>query len=198
MCKEKKLSPEEIKAVAETLKIFGDMTASKPNEWLPVFAALGGAVAGAIASFFPTWLIEKRRESAFSKQIQNCLVAEVSSLVEIIEHRNYLAAIKAAVNHLKLNPKDKYSLVVDVPPHYSRVYQDNCKHIGVVDAQVAREIITFHQLIDAVIQDMKSDGPFSSGASLETFEEMESIFERAICIGRKLTAAHNKQLHRIP
>jgi hypothetical protein len=138
------------------------------------------------------------REAAFSKQIQICLEAEVSSLVEIIDNRNYLLAIKAAIDHLKSNPKDKYCLAVDVPPHYSRVYQDNCKHIGVVNAEVAREIITFHQLIDAVIQDLKPDGPFSSGASLETFEEMQSIFEQALFIGRKLTTTHNQKHQRTP
>lgn len=192
------MTPEEVKAVEETLKFLSDITASKPNEWLPVYAALGGAVAGAIASFFPTWFIEKRRESAFAKQIQNCLVAEISSLVEIVDQRSYLSAIKEAVEHLRLKPKDTYRLAVDVPYHYSRVYQDNCKHIGAIEAEVAREIITFHQLVDAVVQDLKPNGPFSSGARLETFENMEKIFEQALCIGRNLTETHNKKSHSDP
>lgn len=190
------MSPEEVKAIADTFKIINDITATQPNEWLPLYAALGGAVAGAVASFFPTWFLAKRKESSFSKQIENCLISEISALVEIIDHRSYLSAIKEAIAHLRLQPEDTYSLAVEVPEHYARVYQENCKNIGVVKTEVARKIITFHQLIVAIVQDLKTDGPFSSGASLETFEEMEKIFEQALCIGRELSQAHNKVISR--
>lgn len=190
------MSPEEVKSIADTFKIINDITATQPNEWLPLYAALGGAVAGAVASFFPTWFLARRKESSFSKQIENCLISEISALVEIIDHRSYLSAIKEAIAHLRLQPEDTYSLAVEVPEHYSRVYQENCKNIGVVETEIARKIITFHQLIVAVVQDLKTDGPFSSGASLEAFEEMEKIFEQALCIGRELSQTHNKVISR--
>ncbi len=181
------MSPEEINSLAETLKIISDITESQPDPWLPIYAALGGAIAGAIASFFPTWLIEKHRERTFSKQIENCLLAEISSLMEIIDQRNYLSAIEEAVHYLRNEPEGTtYSLVVDVPPHYSRVYQENCKNIGVVKNEIARDIVIFHQLIDAVVQDLKPNGIFSSGTKLETFEEMEKIFNQALTIGHEL------------
>jgi hypothetical protein len=190
------MTPEDVKVVTETIKILGEVTASKPNEWLPVYAALGGAVAGAIASFFPTWMLEKRREASFSKQIESCLVAEISSLLEIIDQRNYFSGIKDTVEFLRSQPEGTTSLLtVEIPAHYSRVYQENCKNIGVVEKEKAKEIIIFHQLVDAVVQDLKPDGPFSSGAALGTFEEMERIFEKALCIGRKLTDTHNKSNH---
>ncbi|MGB0665187.1 MAG: hypothetical protein ACPGMR_15495, partial [Pontibacterium sp.] len=112
------MSPEDAKPLAETLKIIGEMTASKPNEWLPVYAALGGAVAGAVASFFPTWLMEKRREISFSRQIENSLLAEIAALIEIIEHRDYLSAIQDTVDYLKDKPQGTSTvLIVDVPHH---------------------------------------------------------------------------------
>ena len=185
--KEKFVLPEDMQAVAETLRIIGELKASKPNEWLPVYAALGGAIAGAFASFFPTWIIEKRREAAFAKKIEGCLLAEISALVEVIDHRNYLSAIKDVVDFLRQRPGiEKYRFVVDVPSHYSRVYQENCKHIGVVRDDTARQIIVFHQLLDAVIQDIRPNGAFSEGATLDSFEEMESIFRQAMDIARKL------------
>lgn len=189
------MSPEDAKALAETIKIIGELTASKPSEWLPVYAALGGAIAGAIASFVPTWIMEKRRERNFSRQIENSLLAEIAALIEIADHRNYLSAIQETVEYLREQPQGSAAvLIVDVPPHYSRVYQDNCKSIGVISNEVASEIIIFHQLIDAVVQDIKPNGAFSSGATLETFEQMLQIFEQALNIGRKLTKAHNKAL----
>ncbi|MCW8357055.1 MULTISPECIES: hypothetical protein [Marinomonas] len=187
------MSPQDVQSLAETLKIINEITASKPNEWLPVYAALGGAVAGAIASFFPTWIMEKRRDVNFSRQIENCLLAEIKALVEIIDHRGYLLAIEETVTYLRTQPEGVLcTLIVDVPPHYSRVYQDNCKNIGVIINGKASEIITFHQLIDAVVQDIKPDGAFSSGATLDTFEKMLKIFEEALSIGRSLTKTHNK------
>ena len=190
------MSPEDAKALAETFKIIGEITASKSNEWLPVYAALGGAIAGAIASFFPTWLMEKRRDMSFSRQIENSILSEIAALIEIIDHRNYLSAIQEIVEYLREQPQGtSYVLIVDVPPHYSRVYQENCKNIGVVSNGIASEIIIFHQLIDAVVQDIKPNGAFSSGATLETFEQMLKIFEQALNIGRNLIKTHNKPMH---
>ncbi|MDG5501410.1 hypothetical protein [Marinobacter sp. BGYM27] len=187
------MSPEDAHSIAETLKVVSELTSSKPNEWLPLYAALGGAIAGAIASFFPTWLIERRREAAFAKQIESCLLAEISALVEIVDRRGYLSALKDVTDYLRQNPEGTYcKFAVDVPSHYSRVYQDNCKHIGVVRSDIAQEIIVFHQLVDAVVQDMKPNGVFSEGATLETFEEMEVIFGEAMDIARKLLQKHNQ------
>lgn len=187
------MSPDDAQSLAQTIKIISELTTTPPNEWLPVYAALGGAIAGAIASFFPTWLIERRREAAFARQIESCLLAEISALVEIIDHRGYLSAIKGVANYLRESPEGtQYKFAVDVPSHYSRVYQDNCKHIGVVRGAVAHKIIVFHQLIDAVVQDMKPNGAFCDGATLETFEEMEAIFDEAMNIARELLKKHNQ------
>lgn len=185
------MSPEDVQSLAETLKVISEVTASKPNEWLPLYAALGGAVTGAIASFLPTWLMEKRREINFSRQVKNCLLSEISALVEIIDHRSYPSAIKEAIAYLKSQPEgSEYKLFVDVPVHYSRVYQENCKNIGVVPNGIACKIITFHQLIDAVVQDIKPNGLCSNGAQLEAFEEMQRIFDQALNIGRELIKTH--------
>lgn len=187
------MSPEDAQAIAESLMVVSELSSPKPNEWLPVYAALGGAIAGAIASFFPTWLIERRREAAFAKQVESCLLAEISALVEIIDRRGYLSALKDVTDYLRQNPEGThYKFAVDVPSHYSRVYQDNCKHIGVVRSDIAQQIIVFHQLVDAVVQDMKPNGVFNEGATLETFEEMEVIFGEAMEIARKLLQKHNQ------
>lgn len=178
------MTPVDITAIAETLNSL--MTESKPNEWLPVLAALGGVLVGS----FTSWLLEKRREGAFAKQIENCLVAEISALIEIIEHRKYMQHIAGYVEDLRSQPAGKTRVMtVDVPLHYSRVYQDNCKHVGVVKTQIAHDVITFHQLIDAVIQDIKPGGTCNSnkGAELETYVEMQEILEQALKIGKELT-----------
>ncbi len=191
------MTPEDIKALTETLKLVTEMAESKPSAWLPLYAALGGAVAGAIASFFPTWILEKRRDHKFSMQVESCLLAEIFALLEIIEHRGYLNSMREVVAHLKTLPEGTtYCFTVDVPQHYSRVYQENCTNLGVVRIETAKNIVVFHQLIDAIVQDIKPGGIASVGATIEAFEQMESIFAKAIEIGHDLTS-HNKALQRI-
>lgn len=95
------MTPDDVKNLTETLQMISHMTSEKPNEWLPLYAALGGAVAGAIASFFPTLLLERNRENKQSRRLLCSLVAEISALVEIIEHRNYRDAVKEIITHLK-------------------------------------------------------------------------------------------------
>lgn len=188
------MTPEDAQSIAQTIKIMSELTSSEPNEWLPVYAALGGAVAGALASLLPSWLIERRREVAFSRQIERCLLAEISAIVEIIDQRGYQSTLNEIIVHLRQSPKEaQYSFYVDVPPHYSRVYQENCKHIGVVREEVAQKIIAFHQLIDAIVQDLKPSGIFSEGATLAHFEEMGVIFSKAINIARSITSRNEKQ-----
>ena len=80
------MSPDEIKALTETVRMLSEMVEAKPSQWLPVYAALGGAVAGAAASFIPTLILERRRDNKFSQQVLACIIAEISALLEIIDH----------------------------------------------------------------------------------------------------------------
>jgi hypothetical protein len=115
------------------------------------------------------------------------LLAEISALLQIIEHRKYHESIKEVIEHLKDQPPGTtHSYTVEVPTHYSRIFQENCSSIGRIDKFYSEKIIIFHQLIDAVVQDVKPGGVISKGANLDTFEETEKILSRAIEIGNEL------------
>lgn len=187
------MPPEEIKVLTETVKILTEMAKSKSNEWLPVYAALGGAIAGAVASFLPTLFMEKRRESKLSTQIESCLLSEISALMEIMEHREYLRSVQQVIQYLNSQPPGAtYSYTVMVPPYYSRVYQENCKNIGVVRNEIAHKIVVFHQLVDAIVQDIQPGGIISDGSTIDAFQEMEKIMKRAVEVGSELMNAYNK------
>ena len=191
------MSPDEIKSIADATKMLCDITASKPNEWLPIYSGLFGVVAGGLLSFFSTYYLERKREQNFSEKIESCLIAEISALIEIIDQRRYLFLIQEVVKELNSKPKGTIaSFVVGIPEHYSRVYQENCVHVGVLDKATAHDIVVFHQLVDAIVQDIKSGGITNKGATIEAFEEMNVIFSKAISIGKKLIEAHNKSLQR--
>lgn len=177
------MTPEDINAIVE---IINTLNIAKPNELLPVYATLGGAAIGAIASIIPTFFIERYREQNFSKQIKKCIIAEISAILRVAEQRKYLEHLQGIVNYLKLNPNESCKLVVDIPAHYSRVYQENCKHLGVINSKSSRDIIVFYQLIDALVQDIKPNGAFGSNQSLRAYEEDLRILTDALDIARKL------------
>ncbi|MBE7926105.1 hypothetical protein [Pseudomonas saudiphocaensis] len=183
------METQQLLEAAKTIEVIQSLFHSEPNEWLPVFAAIGGAFVGGISTFLPSYFLEARKHRLERKAITTALTSEISALLEIIEHRNYLGGLIEAVNHLKANPEDKYILTVTVPEHYSRVYQSHIDRIGLVKPTLAAEIIEFHQLIDAVVQDIVPDSPVQEeGGDIETFEELVKILESAIHIGHKISS----------
>jgi hypothetical protein len=184
------LQLDEIKNLTEACKeALVAITKSKPSEWLPLYTAFGGTIVGAIASFFPTFFLERYREKVQSRRVLASLLAEISAFLEVIEHRKYHYSVKKAIEYLETQPAGTtYSYSVSVPDHYSRIYQENCGNIGAINKKYAQKIVIFHQLIDAVVQDVKPGGIISNGANINDFKEMENIFTRAIKIGNELLA----------
>ncbi|ENQ8180983.1 hypothetical protein BS623_23950 [Vibrio parahaemolyticus] len=170
----------------ELLVIFETIAKSQPNQWIPVISALGGALVGGLVTFFPTKYLEEHRAKMFSQQVQNSIIAEVSALLRVIENRKYVESVEEAVLYLKNNPKGTYTLFADIPAHYSLIYQEQCKHIGTLDREVARDIINFYQLIDAIVQDIKPNGTFTTHPSLEAYKESLAMFQLAVQIGKSL------------
>ncbi|HCH0960530.1 TPA: hypothetical protein ACN35L_001755 [Vibrio parahaemolyticus] len=170
----------------ELLVIVEAIAKSQPNQWIPVISALGGALVGGLVTFFPTKYLEEHRAEVFSQQVQNSIIAEVSALLRVIENRKYVESVEEAVSFLKNNPKGNYTFFADIPAHYSLIYQEQCKHIGTLEREVARDIINFYQLIDAIVQDIKPNGTFTTHPSLEAYEESLAMFQLAVQIGKSL------------
>jgi hypothetical protein len=160
---------------------------SKPNEWLPVFAAIGGAFVGAISSFFPALLLERHRRKVEASTVKAALVAEISSLLKIIKARQYIDDVKNIIEDFKKTPDMELSYKVQVPEHYSRVYQSHINKLGLLKTNEVTKIIEFYQMIDAVVQDLKPGGCISEGdVGIDAYHEMLEIFEVALSIGSEI------------
>lgn len=183
------METQQLLEAVKTIEAIQSLFHSKPNEWLPVFAAIGGAFIGGISTFLPSYFLETRKHRLEQQAITTALTSEISALLKIIDHRKYLDGLIEAVDHLKANPGDRYILTVKVPEHYSRVYQSHIDRIGLVKPALAADIIEFHQLIDAVVQDIVPDSPVQEeGGDIETFEELVKILTSAIHIGQKIVS----------
>lgn len=158
-----------------------------PNILIPALAGILGAAVGAITSFVPNLITDYFRNKREAKKIEASLIAEIQALVEVAEARKYLSTLEQVCIHLQSQPNGtRYSITVNIPQEYSRIYQTNAHQIGVIETQIAVDIVRFHQLIDAVVQDVRPGGLISVGAELVAYTETAQILKSALEVGRKL------------
>lgn len=150
------------------------------NEWVQPLTALGGAVIGGLISFFPNRLLEQHKTNQEARSVRNALETEVKVLINIMLRRGYLDRIDEFLRHLKSN-SGSCRLEVKIPDHYSRVYQSHVGKIGMLDDALAESFITFHQFVDAALQDVIPGGILSKdGGGLEQFCDLKSIIVYAL------------------
>ncbi|RVD78455.1 hypothetical protein [Pseudomonas koreensis] len=136
------------------------------NDWGPVIDALAQAnwtailvpvipgVAAIVGPLF-LWYRQSKRESS---SVRAGLLAEVAALVEIVERRGFLPALREKQRLLAFRSssaaaafrRDPESFEVRIDSHFNRVYQANVSKLGVLTADEAKQIVRFHQLADSV------------------------------------------------
>ena len=174
---------ELLKAINEIKETLSNQS----NEWLAVYAAIGGAFVGAISTYFPTLFIEKHKVKSTSNSIKVALVTEVEVILNLIEARSYLSGIQEIINKLEQNPELTHSYQVDVPPHYSRIYQTHVSNLGLLDPKLVKDIVSFYQLLDAIIQDIKPGGTIGGNfVGLDHFKELHKMMSLAIKVGDRI------------
>jgi len=152
-------------------------------------AAVVGALVGALASVIPNWLIEKYRLRREAEHVEASLVAEISGLIEIASERKYVQGLNDAATYLRTQPEGStFRFDVRIPDHYSRIYQANAQRIGLLPPRRAADIVRFHQLADAVVQDLIPGGVISRGAPVEAFEQNVQILSRALALGNAIVS----------
>ncbi|MDH4871991.1 hypothetical protein [Pseudomonas sp. BN515] len=182
------METQQLLEAVQTIQVIKTLFTDKPNEWLPVVAAIGGAFVGGVSTFFPAHFVEHFKNKREAKAIEIALISEISAILTIAEHRDYLGGFREVVEYLKKNPDARYKYTVRIPDHYSRVYQGHVDRIGKIAPPLSSKIIEFHQLIDAIVQDISPDGLIQEeGGDLETFEELLMIYGKALDIGMELT-----------
>ena len=182
------MDSQQIADFFQLAKIFKPLFEDKTNEWLPVISAIGGAAVGAFATIVPSYFLEKIKLRNERKLTTSALISEISAFLVIIEHRKYVHVLNDIIDDLKQSG-GTHTLSVKTHDNYARIYQSHVGRIGVLDLKVARKVIEFHQLIDAVIQDVSDGGILcDKGGGLAQFEELKQIIDRAIFIGHELVS----------
>ncbi|MGY2260026.1 hypothetical protein [Pseudomonas sp. SDO55104_S430] len=169
------------------------------TNWTAVFVAVASGLAAVLG---PVWLWKKqaRRESA---SVRASLFAEVAALIEVVELRGFLPALREKESILttrRLSPmqpfqgeqaKEFFEALID--SQYNRVYQGNVSRLGVLEPEEAQQIVRFHQLADAVRRDVIAGGELANGTSNpKDFKEAADMLEIALEIGRALTSSNKR------
>lgn len=184
------MDPTQIILAPETLEALKSVNAQ--NEWLPAIAAICGAVIGGLVSYLPNRFIEKHKRDKEAEVVRNALITEIRSILAIIDQRGYFQSMEEAIQRLAHSGGvERFS--VRVPDHYTRVYQAQVSRIGLLAPELATKIITFHQLIDAVVQDVSPGGLIADhGGDLESFKNLRDIFGRALACAREILHKHDE------
>ncbi|MFP0194531.1 hypothetical protein ACKJSM_05055 [Pseudomonas sp. PHC1] len=164
--------------------------------WTAVLTGLvsaGAAVSGPLL----LWKRQTKREAA---TVRASLLAEVDALMEIIEIRGYLTALReqeaaliarrASANSESENDEsdlEEEFFQANIDGDFNRVYQANVTKLGVLSAEEARQIVRFHQFADSVRLDVIPGGVLAVGSdNPEAFREVILLLETILEIGKDL------------
>jgi hypothetical protein len=184
----------ELIETAQAIKAIIEMFGPQHRDWFPVWAAIGGALAGGVATYLPSFLLEKRKVDRERDALWESLEAEVRVLLSIVEKRGYREAVAGIVRQMQEEEISSSTFSVRVPAHYSRIYQSNVGRIGILDSLAACHIVEFYHLIDAVVQDVTSGGVIAdSGGDIEAFEELLYFIDAAIRVGDEIVGGRRRR-----
>lgn len=179
------MDTQQLMEAVNNLELLQLFTSTKRNEWIPVVAAIGGAFVGALGAVIPNLLIERYKRKKDRDAITSALICEISSILEIIEKRKFVAGLREIEGALKGGQTFKFS--VKVADNHSLIFKSLTDKIGSVERDVAARIIRFHQFINSVIQDVGPGGHLADeGGGKAEFAETLAILEAAIAIGQSL------------
>ncbi|WPC29734.1 hypothetical protein OE648_08220 [Pseudomonas moraviensis] len=158
--------------------------------WTAILVAL---ISGVVAIYGPTrlWRKQSKRES---ESVRASLIAEIAALVDIVELRRFLPALRekqallaARQTAIGAFRRDPESYEVRIDNQFNRVYQASVTKLGMLTAEEARQIVRFHQLADSVRLDVIPGGDLATGTdSAEKFGAAADLLEMALVIGHAL------------
>lgn len=148
--------------------------------WIPIIATLGGALIGAAASIIPQRYMLNERQKKEAISINSALLAEIKSILKIIEQRNYKKEIKDHITFLEKEKSDNFKIKYEIriSKNYNTTYQANAGKIGLLNKKSANSIVCFYHTLDAIICDIGSDGFIANeGGTISDFITIKILIE---------------------
>lgn len=184
----------QVQDVVMLINSINELTPAPTPHWVTsittISAAVLGAAAGGMGVFFSTHRIEKSKVDRERASILAALQAEVSALMRVAKHRNYAKAISESLNALeKLEPGSKVRIQANIRENFSPVYRAHISKVGLLDAKLTGEIVTFYQLAETLAADIRPGCLLAvDGGTVQMFKELETAMKDFFEIGEKIVA----------
>ncbi len=151
----------------------------------PAVTALAGSLIGAGITALSGIYMEKIKYNRNIKIYTAGFIAEVESLVDIIKCRGYLTLLENVLHTL---PKDQViDLKLLIPDNYARFYDANIAKVGFLKPTTAKNLVIFHQYLQSVVQDFKSESFLSAeGFNYDSLKEMYELLNKAILLADEI------------
>jgi len=157
----------------------------------PAYFGVAGAVLGTLASFVPTYILERLKRKHETIAVTSAIVTEVRVTLFLIEKRGYVEGIETILAALRANEYPTAKIQIFFPDDLFPIYKANLSQIGIVPAAVRDDIVRFYQLLEAAIADVRPGGHIAANECGEIpLAQLHEIVSEAISIGKKITTAY--------
>jgi len=133
--------------------------------WVPILAAILGAMAGGGLKAFMD-LLDRRRED---ESILVALTSEVQAICDLLRRQNYISDIEALLADLYSAPRDENFFVVELRSNYFAVYHSLAHSLGRLTPSAASEIVRFYMNCKTIVDCTRPDGVSSQPVDGDTF-----------------------------
>jgi hypothetical protein len=158
------------------------------NQLILAGSGLIGAVIGASVSGLVNYRIEHSKRDYEKASFAAGFLGEVESLQMIMKERNYLASFSSLLKSPEIQSGGSVGMFyVMIPDDYARFYNANMGKVGVLGPVKTRQLIQYHQMLQAIVQDFKPESYVGKyGFTKDAIEEDIRLFTLALALGDEI------------
>lgn len=157
---------------------------------------LGGllAIAGGI---FTTVFRDEQLQRRESRNLALAFKGEITSLIELMQERNYLTRIADVIEQIEQSGQPFY-MPFRVRFEYDRVYRENVGRIGILKPPLAEQIPLFYTRLTSVLEDLASlgDGTYTGlelAILLRIYRDTHRLIALLLSHGETILAAIDRE-----
>ncbi|MGE8544244.1 MAG: hypothetical protein ACN6NS_08060 [Acinetobacter johnsonii] len=147
-----------------------------------IIVALVSAFSGFCVQYFFKWQERKH----ISKSFELSVLAEIDTMLKIIERRGYRNALESGIFTLTLTNKT-LKLQIDIQENYCPIYYSNLDKISFLSKKKVKSIVRFYSILASLVQDVKPGGILNADhPSLEDYQDCLQLLDEVIELGNKV------------
>ena len=159
---------------------------------LPVYSAFGGIILGAVATFAPAYLLERLKKKDEIAAVTGAIATEIKVTLELLAKRRYVETIEKQLADLRSGKSTGATFQVMIPDDYSPIYKSHLDKVGLLPACIRNDVVTFYQLMEAAICDVRPGGLMAANRCGEQeFAELHHIATEAVRVGNEVVRIYN-------